>query len=313
MLPALERYATVFSVFPKRGIVTIRSIFFVLVGIITLVVLVPRLRQAINKAKDIGLEGGLTILAWSAFTMVAGVGFGVWGVRAYWQAIPPGDYSMGGMIFLLLVIPVFIFAFAGGGGLLTLIGTALGSGGRLIAAAITVGLLYAQVVLPIQRESAADRRKEDARTLAHFESNLSSSEALKSKIRHAPPGFVPDMLEMQRDKNGIHVTNVGDKDLVVNVLLVVPNGRQFDRCWTSVDEEMKCGYSIARDGTQKPMYCGNPHPKLAPGQTKTFVDGKCDKRFVNALLEYRVRDVRGDRELFRSDSGFVPDDPKLGK
>ena len=63
-------------------------------------------------------------------------------------------------------------------------------------------------------------------------------------------------LELRREGEAIHVTNRSNESLRVNLMFVLPHGRQWERCWAGVSDEGctpgagGCAYQLAKDGTQ---------------------------------------------------------------
>lgn len=301
-----------------------------LIGIVVVIVLMGRMLRggpAGEDDEDADEAAAMPSLPWKFFVNLLCVLCGAWAVREYWHHLPKGEAGMGGVAYMIVAIPVFMLGAIAAGALFD-IGERL-SDGRLrlpIAALLTIGLIFG-FFQPIRHQAQRAERQARFDAEAAFEANLKSNQKLMETVAHAPPGAVPEMLKAVRDGNGVDITNVGSERLRVSLRLIVPRGRQWERCWLSVrvpncsSVESGCAYQLGKDGSQIPLETdsGVTQPLFEPGQTRRF-EISCEDRFEAAPLEFDVSEAplnfgrpssAPERLLFRSDSAFVPDYPKL--
>jgi hypothetical protein len=231
---------------------------------------------------------------WQWFIFLAAVGFGFWAALVYLRAAAGGDPGFGGLVHIAVAAGVLTLAVLATSGLLLLLGRFVQGKGRIAIAGMVSLVLGTGFLYPIAVEGSLHRRAADARRVAQFEAELAAMQARMKDTPHAPPGTVPEQLEVRRTGDTVQVTNRSKSYLVVNVIQVVPRGRQFERCWATAKG-------------------GAIHPKLWPGDSNAFTL-RCPSHFADAPLEFRVWDeAYGGRFVFKSDSAFVPDEPKLWK
>jgi hypothetical protein len=293
-----------------------------ILGIVVLLVAWPRLLRVAREAAQGAAEdpGDGAVVRWYVFIVLIALIYGVWAVRFFWHSLPRGEYGFGGLIFMIMAIPVFMIGMAAASGILLFVGRFVGRRGRLVAAGLAALVLMVGFLMPMHRDSLAEERKARASDVAWFEANLAEGRALMATVDHAPPGVVPDILEVTRGGLSIDVRNLSKARLTVNVLLVIPRDRQWERCSLGVEarnctaEAGACSYQLGKDGSEQitnPVVY-NPNPVLEPGQLKSFRD-ICGARFDRAPMEFRITDKNRSRLVFQSDSAFVPDQPQLWK
>lgn len=79
-----------------------------LLGAIVLAMIFPRLWHWATVRAEWGGRHGETIGAfWFVLAWLISLGYGAWAVHLMWQAIPRGELGWGGLIYLILAIPVF--------------------------------------------------------------------------------------------------------------------------------------------------------------------------------------------------------------
>ena len=229
---------------------------------------------------------------WQWFIFLAATGFGFWAASVYLQAAAGGDPGFGGLVHIVVAAGVLTLAVLVTGGVLLLLGRFVRDKGRLAIAGLVSLVLGGGFLYPRFVEGSVRRSAADAQRVAQFEAELAAMRTKMKDIPHAPPGTVPEQLEVRRVGDMVQVTNRSKGYLVVNVVQVVPRGRQFERCWATAKG-------------------GAIHPKLWPGDSNAFTL-QCPRHFADAPLEFRVWDeAYGGRFVFKSDSAFVPDEPKL--
>ncbi|MDO8990439.1 MAG: hypothetical protein Q7U91_12495 [Sideroxyarcus sp.] len=266
----------------------------------------------INDEED---EGAQTRF-WYVFVMVASSCVGFWAARWYLHSIPPGDYSMGGMIFILISIFVFFLGFSVSATLMTRVATAIKGNGRLIVALASITFLFVVLYLPMRKEAQAESRKLDEDRQAMQLAAVGEVSRQVAKLPFVAPASVPEMLDISRDGDAYRVRNNGANELFVSVALVMFHDRLVDRCWAGVaaEECMKgsadCASqtSVAIPGVPEAGAGSvNIHPMLPAGEARLFTTGHCDLRFAEGMLEYYVWNDAEKRFLFRSESALIPD------
>lgn len=275
----------------------------------------PIMKDERSVKKQVGLRidevaRGVPML-WRIFVVIAGGGFGLWATRSFWHSVSPNDRIWAGFVALF----VFLFAASAGATVLRLSGRAMGNAGRFGLAGLTAALLWFALVVPMRHEAALAREKAEAAGAAADQANLRQLQAQMRDTPHAPPGTVPGMLGVERDGNGVGVTNLADRPLSIRVALVLPHGDRIERCslGAAVTEctpgGSDCSYSLGRDGTpiRAPVREYEHQPYIAPGHAKKFLSLGCGERFGAAALEFEVWDRGTDTYLFRSDSRFMLD------
>lgn len=296
-----------------------------ILGLVALALLV-NLPKLLGWAREAAAEGGYHGAdgddrpgdLWYLIVWVVSLGYGVWAVRYMWQSIPKGELGWGGLIYLMLAIPVFAMGMGAAGGVMIFLIRHLGSRGRLAGLLGGIALLILGLGIPMAQQASQAGRDRLGKERADFESRLAMSLASMDQIDHAPPGVVPDILAVAQDAHSVDVRNVGGDTLLVSVLRVLPRGRQWDRCWLGVQvrnctpEAESCSYQLAKDGSRQvsPGYVKNHRPVLKPGMIN-FFRNECEPRFKDAPLEFRLTDQATGEKVFMSDSAFVPDLPRL--
>lgn len=255
-------------------------------------------------------------IAWYAFVLMAGAGFGAAAARWYWKSDSFADYGPAAILIApLMVLVILVSGAILGAAMLALLGSARGTGGRLIAAAGASLLLFFTLIAPMRQTAMIERQKAQAAELATYRARLADLQAEKEKTPHAPLGTIPGMLELRRDDAGIHVTNRGQRSLVIGIALVLSRDRELELCDLGVEEKectpgsSGCSYRLAKDGTPiavAGVKTYSHRPLFAPGQTRTFAYQKCRNRFSDAPIEFNVWDVHEKRYIFKSDSAFLP-------
>jgi hypothetical protein len=267
----------------------------------------PRLWQW---ASESAANRGAAAAVWHVLAWLMSLAFGVWAVRVMWHSIPKGELGWGGLLYLLLAIPVFALGMAVSlAVMLPLIGR-IGAGPTL---SLALALLAHGLIGPMREESRQEATEQRARDLAAFEHNLEQNRIAMEKTDHAPPGEVPDILEVSKGGWTIDVTNLESRPLRVSVAQVTPYGRQWHRCWLYAEVPECAGGRISCEN-----FVGQPsgrttdtRPVLRSGQTLGY-RLECPKGFEHAKFEFRVSEPQSGKPLFQSDSAFVPDVPDLG-
>jgi len=274
--------------------------------------------MAENQQED---HGDPSVVAWYFFLLI--VSFAGGGVAvAYWSSIPySGGSSASPGLAVIVMLVVFIF---GGGiatGILMLFDAVLG---RRFRMGIGLFLLLVLAVIYFFRDHMVSVRPLE-RDWVVFQAEKEKLQALKTDIPHAPPGVVPEMLEMRQDGDLIHVANKNTRGFLgVSVLLVTPRGEQFDRCWGAVEQLWVGTPKDASRADSVVQSARDRYPTIPAGHGATFSMGHCGKAYAAALPEFRVTDPEltawneaerqfEEKVVFWSDSAFVPDYPQLGK
>lgn len=274
-------------------------------------------RQAASHGED---DSDPLVVGWYLLLIPLGIGYGFWAARAYLRSLPAGDYSFGGIAFLLIALGVFALAFGASATILGLIGRNLETKGRAGVLAGAVAVLAAGLVVPMQKQAQQAAVMASKDELAHFESNYANMQATMKDIAHAPPDVAPAFLTVHRDGESLRVVNNATATYIISAMFILPRGRQWERCWAGVEaancsaDAGTCSYQLAKDGTKVPSpgTVRNTQPRFLPGDSKTFT-AACGPRFERAPYELRVYDPLASKYVFKSDSGFVPDAPQLWK
>lgn len=291
---------------------------WILAAVLGCIVLAVFVSQGSKLQASLARSGRSVGIAWILVSMVIGLGVGTMAARWYWQTIPKGDFSFGGMVFGLFALGVFFLGCGVGVAVVLWARTALGPAGRM---AIVGGLLVALVaglLLPMQHEATQAKIRNSEMELAQFESNLANLQATLATIPHAPPDVVPPMLAVQRQGNDLLVTNNSAQVIRLRVALVLPQGPQWERCNAGVDMPCTmtsggCPSAMTKEGTRVLVTTARSielDPLIRTAASKTFT-ARCDARFTGAQVEYHVQHPGDYHTLFKSESAFVPDHPQL--
>lgn len=270
-------------------------------GVVLLVVLGKKaMRQALRMAKQNGeAKTSGSALAWYLFVQIAGTGCGIIAARWYWKTAKLSDFGYAFFVPMFIALMAFSFGWVLGTGALTIIGRKSSNGGRLAISLASLVVLFMALVLPMQREAARSRQQQAAAEIAEYQSKMASVDAKMTEMPHAQPNVVPPMLSVHREGGAVHVTNHAEGYLMVRLSLVLHKGSYVERCAIGVEEHLSHGWTSYNMG----VYVG-------PEQTRSYVTTICDPRFSAAPIEFVVWDRYTDRELFKSDSAFLPDPPK---
>jgi hypothetical protein len=256
--------------------------------------LVQRMAKQNGEAKT-----SASVLAWYLFVLVAGAGCGIVAARWYWNTAQLSAFGYAFLVPMFIALVAFSFGGALGAGVLTLIGRRYSNGGRLAIGVATLVVLFMALVQPIQREVARGRQQQAATDIAEYQSKMASVDAKMAGMPHAQPNVVPPMLSVRREAGMVYVTNHAQDYLVVRVSLVLHKDSYVERCAIGVEAPISAG-----------MTSYNMMVYVGPEQTRNYVTTICDPRFSAAPIEFVVWDPRADRELFKSDTAFLPDPPK---
>jgi hypothetical protein len=279
------------------------------------------LRKFLNSAHELAQankedDGDVLTKVWYVFVMIAGVGFGVWAARWYLHSIPHGDYSMGGMIFLLIDMFVFALGYGVGVTLMAWTAKAMSSKGRPIVALAATGFLFVALYLPMHEASRAEDQKRDESRRA---SQLAAVEVVQEQTAQLPfvvPTSVPEMLEIKREGDAYRVRNRSGDELAVSFALALFHGKLLDRCWAGVKAQncepgsVSCTQQTPSGIPGVPDAGANSidiHPVLAAGEARIFVISHCEPRFADGMLDYYVWSSAEKRFRFRSESALIPD------
>ena len=293
----------------------------ILIVVYLLVAKGPRMLAALkDMASQHGDDPGSGgTIAWYLSVWILGLGIAALATRLYWKSIPAGDYSFGGLVFFFFAAGVFVIASGAAVALAGFLGRSLGVAGRGVIAAVMLLVLCVGLFLPMHKDAEGARARSSAAELAWFEDNLARLQAQMQTTPHAPAGSVPPQLELRREGEAIHVTNRSNESLRVNLMFVLPHGRQWERCWAGVSDEGctpgagGCAYQLAKDGTKvaaKGIVGIDNQPVLAAGRAAVFTHA-CGPRFRDAAMEFRLFNPQDGTARFQSDSAFVPDHPWL--